>query len=231
MSVVRNAKLGSATVNKFYPGSTPLDAVYLGADLIWGGEDDVVNAADVGLVTNATNIIYVEGETFGYQPTAASELFVDNYQAWGGYKTPTFSSSTITVVHFADMPPAFYYPPYSSGITLTSFSQSMPRDSLYFVLAGGILIESNHIGTDAFLGWHGVVWEAGRIIPAMYYGPSLDAVQQSDGKFAFRTAGGPLSSYYENGVSKSLGWNDEGKNAALLSAMEAMRGKRLEFTV
>lgn len=230
MSVVRNAKLGSAIVNKFYLGATPLDAVYLGADLIWGGEDDIVNAADVGLVTNATNIIYIEGETFGYQPTAASELFVDNYQAWGGYKTPTFSSSTITVVHFADMPPAFYYPPYSSGITLTSFSQSMPRASLYFVLAGGILIEG-HIGTDAFLGWHGVVWEAGKIIPAMYSGPSRGAVQEPDGKFTFRTAGGSLSSYYENGVSKSLEWNDEGKHAALLSAMEAMRGKRLEFTV
>lgn len=229
MSVVRNAKLGSATVNKFYLGSAALDAVYLGADLIWGG-NDIVNAADVGLVTNATNIIYIEGETFGYQPTAASELFVDNYQAWGGYKTPTFSSSTITVVHFADMPPAFYYPPYSSGITLTTYSQNMPRNSLYFVLAGGILIEG-HIGTDAFLGWHGVVREAGRIIPAIYSGPSLDAVQQSDGKFAFRTAGDPLSSYYENGVSKSLDWNDEGKHAALLSAMEAMRGKRLEFTV
>ena len=214
MSVVRNAKLGSAIVNKFYLGATPLDAVYLGADLIWGGEDDIVNAADVGLVTNATNIIYIEGETFGYQPTAASELFVDN----------------ITVVHFADMPPAFYYPPYSSGITLTSFSQSMPRASLYFVLAGGILIEG-HIGTDAFLGWHGVVWEAGKIIPAMYSGPSRGAVQEPDGKFTFRTAGGSLSSYYENGVSKSLEWNDEGKHAALLSAMEAMRGKRLEFTV
>lgn len=230
MSLIRDLHLAGSVVDKLYFGSAQIKSVFLGDTLVYGG-NDIVNAADVGLVTNATNIIYVEGETFGYQPTAASELFVDNYQAWGGYKTPTFSSSTITVVHFADMPPAFYYPPYSSGITLTSFSQSMPRDSLYFVLAGGILIESNHIGRDAFLGWHGVVREAGRIIPAIYSGPSLDAVQQSDGKFAFRTAGDPLSSYYENGVSKSLDWNDEGKHAALLSAMEAMRGKRLEFTV
>lgn len=221
---VRNLALGGTRPDKFPIGSTALKAIYIGETMIYGGTDDTIIAADVGLTIDAgTPVYYLEGEMFGDigSYVVSSDA---NYFAWGGYNTPESVSNAVTVYHYDGLPPAFY----ASGSAVSSLTHygSTLSAGLYFVVDDSTLVRGYDTTTGASFSWR--INYDGHGGKGMYAGPTRNAVPVSSGGYQFAYAGGPLSSYISMGNTVSVGGN-EATMKHIWDSMMANAGKRLVF--
>ena len=133
---VRNALIGDSKIEAVKLGNANVPAMYLGDDLIFGG-DGVMTAADCGLTT-AASIMYVDGECFG-DPLKEVINAYSTYEAWGGYKFPQqWNNNGLTVIHYDSYPPAIYIP--NDQIVVYHYGTVVPW-GFYFVSSENILIK------------------------------------------------------------------------------------------
>lgn len=236
---IRNVALGAGRFKAFAVGDVQLRAIYNGEVMVYGGEDDTLNAADYGLTTDeGTPIYYVNGSTFG-NITKVMDFASNNYNfdAWGGYKTPDpTQGSGIYVYRYSGLAPAVYA--YGSA-NLYHYGVQLPK-GLWFVIDSTTLVQGHMEPDGASFSWR-TAWRAGGGDypdggpPVMFRGPYGNATLYTNqsstmyGGYYFRRAGSPISSYISSGAEVSVNFMDTGTMSTLWGGLIGNAGKNLVF--
>ena len=221
---VRNALIGDPRIDALKLGDANVPAMYLGDDLIFGG-NGIMTAADCGLTTTAS-IMYVDGECFG-DPLKEVINAYSEYEAWGGYKFPQqWNNNGLTVIHYDAYPPAIYIP---NDQTIVYHYGTVVPWGLYFVASESILIkgQDSYSGQGMSIHKRDTAYKNGALFRGPYDNPYES---ESDPRYyGFSFPGSPIEWYINQGTDVNISVSDTSAHMMLAGLLSANAGRRLTF--